>query len=44
VELKGKEVNLPAETTVRLRMDNTITLPRFVADGGEPEPGKAGAE
>jgi hypothetical protein len=44
VERKGKEVDLPAQTTLRVRMDNTVTLPRFTADSGERELGKADAE
>jgi len=44
VERKGKEVDLPAQTTIRVRMDNTVTLPRFTADSGERELGKADAE
>ena len=44
VERKGKEVDLPAQTTMRVRMDNTVTLPRFRADSGERELGKGDAE
>jgi hypothetical protein len=44
VERKGKEVDLPAQTTIRVRMDNSITLPRFMANSGERELGKADAE
>jgi hypothetical protein len=44
VERKGKEVDLPAQTTIRVRMDNTVTLPRFTADSGEKDLGKADAE
>ena len=44
VERKGKEVDLPAQTTIRVRMDNTITLPRFTADNGARELGKSDAE
>ncbi len=44
VERKGKDVDLPAQTTIRVRMDNTVTLPRFTADSGERELGKADAE
>src|ERR1700687_1204027 len=44
VERKGKEVDLPAQTTIRVRMDNTVTLPRFTADSGERELGKANAK
>jgi hypothetical protein len=44
VERKGKEVDLPAQTNIRVRMDNTVTLPRFTADNGERELGKADSE
>jgi hypothetical protein len=44
VERKGKEVDLPAQTTIRVRMDNTVTLPGFTADSGDRELGKADAE
>ncbi len=44
VERNGKEVDLPAQTTMRVRMDNTVTLPRFRADSGERELGKGDAE
>jgi hypothetical protein len=44
MERKGREVGLPAETTIRVRMDNTITLPRFTADNSERESGKSDAE
>jgi hypothetical protein len=44
VERKGKEVDLPAQTTIRVRMDNTVTLPRFTADNGARELGKSDAE
>jgi hypothetical protein len=35
VERKGKEVDLPPNTTIRVRMDSTIALPRFTADSLE---------
>lgn len=41
VERKGKEVELPAQTTLTVRMDNTVSLPRFRADSGERAPGGA---
>ena len=41
LERKGKEVELPAQTTITVRMDNTITLPRFSAENGAIESGKA---
>ena len=44
VERKGKEVDLPAETTIRVRMENTVTLPRFSADSVERVLGKGDAE
>lgn len=44
VERKGKEVDLPAETTIRVRMDNTVLLPRFMADNGDLESGRADAQ
>jgi hypothetical protein len=44
VERKGKEVELPAQTTLRVRMDNTVILPRFVADSGKREWSKADTE
>jgi hypothetical protein len=31
---KGKEVDLPAQTAITVRMDNTITLPRITAENG----------
>jgi hypothetical protein len=44
VERKGKEVNLPAETIIRVRLENTVTMPRFMADAAEPDPSKANAK
>jgi hypothetical protein len=44
VERKGKEVDLPARTTIRVRMDNTVNLPKIAADNGARELGKADAE
>ena len=44
VERKGKEVDLPPQTTIRVRMDNTVTLPRFAAVSGEREAGRGDAE
>lgn len=41
VERKGKEVDLPAQTTILVRMDNTVSLSKITADSGEREPGKA---
>ena len=31
---KGKEVDLPVQTIITVRMDNTITLPRITAENG----------
>jgi hypothetical protein len=44
VQRKGKEVILPAQTTILVRMDNTLSLPKIVADSGERELGKADAQ
>ncbi len=44
VERKGKEVDLPAQTTIRVRMDNTVTLPRFTADNIEKTSNKNEAD
>jgi hypothetical protein len=33
---KGKEVELPVQTTLMVRMDNSITLPKIVADNEGP--------
>ena len=41
IERKGKEVELPAQTTIVVRMDNTVSLPKITADSGEREPGRA---
>ncbi len=43
-ERKGKEVDLPELTTIRVQMDNTVALPRFAADSGARESGKADGE
>ena len=43
VERKGKEVELPAQTTIVVRMDNTISLPKILADTGAREPSIADA-
>ena len=32
IERKGKEVELPTQTAIVVRMDNTVNLPRIVAD------------
>lgn len=37
---KGKEVDLPAQTVITVRMDNTITLPRISADNGVLSPSR----
>ena len=41
IERKGKEVELPAQTVIMVRMDNTLTLPTMRADSGAMESGKA---
>jgi len=41
LERKGKEVELPAQTVITVRMDNTVNLPRTMADNGDKELGKA---
>lgn len=41
VERKGKEVDLPAQTSILVRMDNTVSLPRLSADNDAPESGRA---
>jgi hypothetical protein len=41
VERKGKEVDLPMQTIITVRMDNSVTLPRIVASNDERTPGKA---
>ena len=41
IERKGKEVELPAQTTIVVRMDNTVSLPKITANSGERESGKA---
>jgi hypothetical protein len=38
---KGKEVELPAQTIIDVRMDNTVTLPRIVAENGALAQGRA---
>lgn len=35
---KGKEVDLPAQTAITVRMENTITLPRISAENGALAP------
>ena len=42
VERKGKEVELPVETTMTVRMDNTVSLPRILADNREGDSVRAG--
>ena len=41
---KGNEVNLPAQTMITVRMDNTVTLPRITADNGALSQGRADAQ
>jgi len=38
---KGKEVELPVQTIIDVRMDNTVTLPRIVAENGALTQGRA---
>jgi len=38
---KGKEVELPAQTIIDVRMDNTVTLPRIIAENGAFAQGRA---
>jgi hypothetical protein len=40
LERKGKDVELPAQTSIMVRMDNTITLPRFSTENRANELGK----
>jgi len=40
LERKGKEVELPAQTAITVRMDNTVSLPRISADNVAREAGK----
>jgi hypothetical protein len=44
LQRKGKEVNLPAQTIIRVRMDNTVNLPKFVADNRARELDMADAQ
>lgn len=44
VERKGKEVELPAQTTILVRMDDTVNLPKIVANNVEREPVKTEAQ
>lgn len=44
MERKGKEVDLPAQTTITVRMDNTVSLPRISADNVAREDGKADSQ
>jgi hypothetical protein len=41
---KGKEVDLPAQTIIDVRMDNTVTLPRITAENGTLAQGRADAQ
>ena len=40
IQRKGKEVELPTQTIITIRMDNTISLPRITAEMGERESSK----
>ncbi len=41
---KGNEVDLPAQTIITIRMDNTVNLPRITADKGALAEGRADAQ
>jgi hypothetical protein len=41
---KGKEVDLPAQTIIMVRMDNTVNLPRITAENGALTQGRADAQ
>ncbi len=41
---KGKEVDLPAQTMITVRMDNTVNLPRITAENSTPSQGRADAQ
>jgi hypothetical protein len=41
---KGKEVDLPAQTIITVRMENTVTLPRTTAENGDLTQGRADAQ
>jgi hypothetical protein len=41
---KGKEVDLPAQTIISIRVDNTLTLPRITAENGALTQGRADAQ
>ena len=40
VQRKGREVTLPADTGMLVRMDNTVTVPGFVASNGSSNGGR----
>lgn len=44
LERKGKEVELPAQTAMTVRMDNTVSLPRISAENVTMEQGKADSQ
>jgi len=44
IQRKGKEVELPAQTIIKVRMDNTISLPRIAAGIDQRESAKADAQ
>jgi hypothetical protein len=44
VERKGKEVDLPAQTAILVRVDSTVNLPKIVADNAPREPTMADAQ
>jgi len=44
LERKGKDVDLPAQTTITVRMDSTVSLPRITAENGRRESVSADAQ
>jgi hypothetical protein len=44
VSRKGKEVEIPAQTVIRVRMENTVNLPSFAAGNIERVPGRPDAQ
>jgi hypothetical protein len=44
LERKGKDVELPAQTAITVRMDNTISLPRISADNSATGAGKGDSQ
>ena len=44
LERKGKDVDLPVQTTITVRMDSTVSLPRITADNRQRESLRADAQ